>query len=152
MRPLSRSSLVCVILLSVSFAVYAQNDWAGSYEFYENGGKTAGGTSIFVTHQMDIVETEDGLVAMIQSNGYQTARDLVGSVRIDGNKLLVYFEDYGENNIFQTYEKGDLLLTLERKTEKGKTVILTTWGKFLPVVPSNEKSGKNYFVKSGDGN
>ena len=41
-----------------------------------------------------------------------------------------------------------VLLTLERKTEKGKTVLLTHWGKFTPVIPRNEKSGKVYFERT----
>ena len=67
---------------------------------------------------------------------------------MDGNKLLIYFSNYGENNLFETYEQGDLLLTLESKTVKGKTEILTFWGKFQPVVPKNEKTGKVYFQKT----
>jgi hypothetical protein len=149
MQLLTKISLVFLFTLFFGCAVQAQpDDWTGSFEFYEDGGKTAGGTPIFVAHLLDIVETDDGLVAMIQSNGYQTSRDLVGLVKPDGNKLLIYFEEYGENNTFQTFKKGDLLLTLERRTEKGKTVILTTWGKFQPVVPKNEKSGQIYFVKT----
>ncbi|MEZ5426612.1 MAG: DUF5991 domain-containing protein [Pyrinomonadaceae bacterium] len=125
-----------------------KTDWVGSYEFYEDGGKTTGGTPIFVAHQMDIIETDDGLVAMIQSNGYQTSRDLVALAKPDGDKLNIYFESYGENNTFEPYQKGDLLFALERKTKKGKTELLTTWGKFMPIVPKNEKSGQVYFVKA----
>lgn len=60
---------------------------------------------------------------------------------------MFYFETYGENNMFENYKKGDLLLTLERKNEKGKMQILTFWNKFQPVVPKNEKNGKVYFQK-----
>lgn len=149
MKSLSKISLALLLTLLFCFAAQAQtDDWTGSYEFYEDGGKTAGGTPIYVAHQLDILETDDGLVAMLQSNGYQTSRDLIGLARTDGDKLLIYFEDYGENNTFQTFRKGDLLLTLERKTEKVKTVILTTWGKFQPVVPKNEKAGQTYFVRT----
>jgi Family of unknown function (DUF5991) len=88
------------------------------------------------------------LIAMIQSNGYQTSRDLVATAKIEGSKLLVYFNSYGENNVFETYKKGDLLFTLEQKTVKGELNILTYWDKFQPVVPKNEKSGKVYFQKN----
>lgn len=151
---MKKTSFGLVILISalfLTFAVNAQNSWVGSYEFDEDGGKTAGGTAIFVNHRIDISETDDGLIAMIQSNGYQTSKDLVGKAKEQGDKLLIYFEYYGENNVFETYEKGDLLLTLERK----KNDILTTWGKFQPIVPKNEKSGKVYFrklIKTNDEN
>lgn len=127
---------------------YAQSSWVGTYEFTESGGKTAGGTAIVVTHEIDISEGEKGLIAMMQSNGYQTSKDLVCTARIEGGRLNIYFESYGENNIFETYEQGDLLLSLENKTVKGKTQLLTWWGKFTPLYPSNEKSGKVYFKKN----
>jgi hypothetical protein len=135
-------------------AANAQKEWLGGYVYDEDGGKTAGGTAIFISHQIDVVESDDGLVVTIQSNGYQTSRDLIGTAKVEGAKLLVYFDSYGENNTFEPYEKGDLLFTLERRTVKGKTEILTYWGKFQPVVPKNEKTGKNdkagkvYFVKN----
>ena len=132
-----------VIISLLTFAVNAQSSWVGSYEFDEDGGKTAGGTPIFVSHRIDINETDDGLIAMIQSNGYQTSKDLVGKAKVEGDKLLIYFEYYGENNVFEEYQKGDLLLTFEKKKDE----ILTTWGKFQPIVKKNEKSGKVYFKK-----
>ncbi len=128
-------------------AANAQKEWLGSYTFDEDGGKTAGGTAIFVSHQIDIVESDDGLLATIQSNGYQTSKDLICTTKTEGARLLVYFDSYGENNLLEPYEKGDLLLTLERNTAKGKTELLTFWGKFLPVVPKNKKTGKVYFTK-----
>lgn len=150
MKFLSKIGVFCLLFLAFSASAYAQNDWAGKYEFDENGGKTAGGTVVFISHQLEIRETDDGLMAFIQSNGYQTSKDLVATTKIEGNKLLIYFESYGENNVFESYEEGDLLFTLEKQTVKGKTSILTHWNKFLPVVPKNEKSGMIYFKKSGN--
>jgi hypothetical protein len=147
MKYLSKFFFSSVFILLFCFAANAQKEWLGSYSFDEDGGKTAGGTAIFVSHQIDIVESDDGLIATIQSNGYQTSKDLICTTKIDGARLLVYFDSYGENNVFEPYEKGDLLLTLERKTVKGKTELLTFWGKFTPVVPKNEKTGKVYFIK-----
>jgi hypothetical protein len=50
--------------------------------------------------------------------------------------------------MFEPYKPGDLLLTLERKEEKGKSTVLTYWGKFAPAIPGNQKSGKVYFERS----
>lgn len=143
-------SKLCLILCCVLFTgnISAQSSWAGSYEFGEDGGKNAGGTTIFISHQLDVTDTGDGLIATLQSNGYQTSKDLQCTAKIDGKKLLIYFESYGENNIFETYKKGDLLLTLEEKIEKGKPVLITYWGAFLPIVPKNEKTGKVYFNRT----
>ena len=135
-----------MLLFAVSAA--AQKEWVGTYTFDEDGGKNAGGTVIFIAHQMTVMETDDGLIAQLESNGYQTSKDLNCKAKINGNKLEIYFDGYGENNVFETYEKGDLLLTLERRIAKGKPELLTFWGKFTPIVPKNEKSGKAYFVKT----
>ena len=147
MKFLSKIGVCCLLFFILSIAVHAQNDWVGAYEFGEDGGKNAGGTVMFVSHEMEIRQTDDGLMAYIQSNGYQTSKDLICTAKVEGNKLLIYFESYGENNSFEAYEAGDLLLTLEKQTVKGKTQILTHWNKFEPVILANAKSGKVYFKK-----
>lgn len=146
-------SLAACFLVLAAFAVAARaqpesGDWTGAYQFSEDGGRTVGGTAIFVAHDLKIVRTDDGLVAYLESSGYQTSRDLVARAAPQGDRLLLYFESYGENNVFETYREGDLLLTLERRKIKGKPVILTFWNKFLPIVPKNEKSGQVYFQKT----
>lgn len=140
-----------VVSLALTFMLapvsLAQSDWVGTYTFDEDGGKNAGGTVIFIAHELVVMETDDGLRATLQSNGYQTSKDLICTAKVKGSKLEIYFESYGENNIFETYSPGDLLLTLEKKTLKGKTELLTWWGKFTPVVPEKPKSGKVFFLK-----
>lgn len=126
-------------------ATNAQTVWTGIYEFSEDGGKTAGGTPINIYHTIEVRETAAGLMATLKSNGYQTSVNLICTVKAENNKLLIYFADYGEDNVFEIYKDGDLLLTLERKSEKE---IITFWGKFQPSIEKNEKLGKVYFRKS----
>lgn len=142
--------IITVLMTTVFFCVsaFAQNPWVGSYEFDEDGGKTGAGTPIYIVHQLDILETDDGLIAIIQSNGFQTLRDLIATTKIVGNRLNIYFENYGENNSLQPYKSGELLFSLERKSTKDTTEFLTFWDKFQPGVPKNEKSGKVYFKKA----
>jgi hypothetical protein len=147
MKILSKIGILCALLFAFATAAAAQTDWTGAYEFGEDGGKTTGGTVIFISHQLEVRKTDDGLVAFIKSNGFQTSRDLICTARAEGGKLFIYFESYGEDNVFEPYETGDLLLTLETKTVKGKTRILTFWNKLEPIVPKNEKSGQVYFQK-----
>lgn len=139
------SLLFAFALATVSFA---QNEWVGTYTFDEDGGRNAGGTAIFIGHELVVMETDDGLRATLQSNGYQTSKDLICTAKANGAKLEIYFESYGENNVFETNKPGDLLLTLEKKTVKNKTELLTWWGKFTPIVPEKPKTGKVFFVKS----
>jgi hypothetical protein len=145
MKILSKIGICSVLFLLCATLAQAQIDWTGAYEFDEDGGKTTGGTVVFVNHQLEVRDSDDGLVAFIKSNGFQTSKDLICTAKAQGNKLLIYFESYGEDNVFEPYEEGDLLLTLERQTAKGKTQILTYWNKFEPLVPKNAKSGKVYF-------
>jgi hypothetical protein len=135
-------ALICVA------AAFAQAEWAGTYSFDEDGGKNAGGTPIYIVHELVLMETDDGLRGTLKSNGYQTSKDLNITTKVKGNKLEIYFDSYGEDNVFETYSAGDLLLTLEKRTAKGKTELLTWWGKFTPIVPEKPKTGKVFFVKS----
>jgi hypothetical protein len=137
--------LIAVCLLAFSLCANAQIDWTGTYSYDENGGKNAGGVTIFISHELTVFDGDEGLAARLQSNGYQTSADLICTTKVEGPKLLIYFQSYGEDNMFEPYKPGDLLFTLERKTEKGKPVVLTYWGKFTPAIPKNSKSGKVYF-------
>jgi hypothetical protein len=143
MRKVARILQIVVVLCAVAAFGRAQSDWKGSYAFTENLGKNAGGTVMLVTHQIDIVDGGDGLAASVTSNGYQTSVDLMCSVKVVGTKLMIYFENYGEDNMFEPYNQGDLLLTLERK---GK-LLLTHWGKFTASSDKNQKAGKVYFER-----
>lgn len=143
--------LLCcaTVLLIAVVAVNAQSDWEGIYTFDEDGGKNAGGVAILITHELRVFDDgERGLAANINSQGYQTSADLVCTAKIVGTKLMIYFQSYGEDNMFEPYKPGDLLLTLERTTSKGKTVVLTHWGKYTAAIPRNQKSGKVYFEKA----
>lgn len=147
MREIARVSQIVVLSLLLSGVVFAQAEWTGSYAFHENGGKNAGGAVILISHELNVIDSGDGLTATLQSNGYQTSSDLVCTAKVEGARLLIYFQNYGEDNMFEPYQPGELLLTLERKTGKGKTIFITHWGKFTPAIPKNEKSGKQYFER-----
>ena len=148
MRKITKGFVYIIFLLAISVLANAQNSWIGSYEFEEYGGKTVGGSGISIVHQMDILESDDSLIVMIRSNGFQTSEDLIAKAKSEGDKLRVYFDSYGEDNMFENYKKGDLLFTLERKNVgKGSPKILTFWDKYQPAVPKNEKSGVVYFQK-----
>lgn len=148
MRESFRIFWIGIGLLSLSLVAVGQTDWKGSYSFDENGGKNAGGAVIFISHDLNIFDGDDGLAATLQSNGYQTSADLICDAKAEGSKLMIYFQSYGENNMFEPYKSGDILFTLEKKVEKGKPVVLTYWGKFTPSIPKYSKPGKVYFERT----
>ena len=146
MRMTGRIFQIAVVLFSIATAVSAQSDWIGKYTFDENGGKNAGGTAILISHELSVFDDgEGGLAARLESNGFQTSVDVVCMAKVVGTKLQIYFQSYGEDNMFEPYKAGDLLFTLERRSDK---IILTHWGKFTASIPKNEKSGKVYFEKT----
>lgn len=147
------SKLFVIVIAMLLFAVPAiaqgpAADWAGLYEFGEDGGKTAGGSAIFISHEINVIESDDGLIALIKSSGFQTSRDLVGTAKVEGSKLHIYFDSYGEDNLLANFQEGGLLLTLEQKGSGNKRQLLTHWGNFQPVIEKYQKSGKSYFVKA----
>lgn len=125
----------------------AQTNWAGTYTFEESGGQTAGGTNIFIGHELKITQKNGKLTAHLTASGYQTSEDIYATAKTEGSKLMIYFERAGENQIRGNYNAGDLLLTLERKTVKGKPRLLTYWNAYSPGYESNQVSGKVYFRK-----
>lgn len=150
MRSFARGLQIAFIVAFLSLVADARADWRGSYYFGEDGGKNAGGSAIMISHELDVFDSDDGFAATLQSNGYQTSADLICSAKVEGAKLMIYFQSYGENNMFEPYKPGDLLFTLEQKTLNGKPVVLTWWGKFAPAIPKNSKTGKVYFEKTLD--
>jgi hypothetical protein len=124
-----------------------QSTWEGTYTFQEGGGRTAGSTGEFVGHTVVIYHQDDGLLADIDANGFQTSRSLRCSAKTNGEKISLYFLNYREGNVFTPYQKGQLLLTLGRSTVGGRMRVLTYWGAYQPAL-SSARSGRVYFKKT----
>jgi hypothetical protein len=164
-RPVAFVILIFIALASLSFANARASEmesfafassakqierdgdfWVGDYTFTEDGGKTAGGSAIFVIHSLAIRKEAGTLLAEITSQGYQTSRSLAGVVKVAGNEARVYFKSYGEGNMYEPYREGDLLLTLRRVAQRGRTRILTYWNAFEPAVKPLG-NGRVYFKR-----
>jgi hypothetical protein len=124
-----------------------QSSWEGTYTFQEGGGRTAGGTGEFVEHTLVIRRRGDELTADIEANGFQTSRSLRCSTKAEGDKLHLYFQSYREGNVFTPYQKGQLLLTLERSAVGRRSRVLTYWGAYQPALNSL-RGGRVYFKKT----
>jgi Family of unknown function (DUF5991) len=141
--------LLVLLMLSIAFvfAANAQTNFVGKYEFYEDGGKTAGGTAVFVGHDLTI--NSDG-TGKLTAAGYQTSKEMFIKTKLVGTKLQVIFDKYDTegSNTFESYKGNEILLTLEYKTVKKKKVLWTTYVKYSPVVFDAKKDGGIYFKKS----
>jgi Family of unknown function (DUF5991) len=138
--------LLFLLMLSVAFALTANAQIPKQFMFGEDGGKTAGGDNIWVGHDLKI--KADGS-ASLSANGFQTEKDLICTAKSVGSKVMIYFTLYNADgvNTLTKYKGGDLLLTLEYKTVKGKKVLWTTFGKYEPSVITPKKGGGVYFKK-----
>lgn len=141
-----------LIILTLFFAFVIQADaqtakFAGTYQFSEDGGQTAGGTAVYVSHELKI--TADG-TATLTASGYQTSKSIIAKAKSVGAKLHVYFEKYDEDgsNMFTPLKGGELLLTIEYRAVKGKRTLWTTFANYDPVVFEAKKNGGVYFKKS----
>ena len=147
MKLLGRASAAILCGLTLG-AAFGQSAWKGNYAFTEDGGRNGGGSTMVVTHRIKVFETRGGLRARLTSNGYETSRDLNCSAKVKGNKLSLFFESYGPDNVYDTQEEGDLMVTLERRTVRGRPAIVTYWGKLTPIVIKNKRQGRVYFTRS----
>ncbi len=139
--------LLFLLMLSVVFALTANaqipKQFVGSYEFGEDGGKTGGGTVIYVGHDLNV--KPDG-IATLTANGYQTSNHVIAKAKVVGTKLQLLFEKYGEDhNGSRDLKGGELLLTIEYKKVKKKKLLWTTFSKYSPAVFEAKKGGGVYF-------
>lgn len=146
MKKLLVALVICTALI---FSANAQTirDFVGKYEFNENGGRTTGGSAILITHDLEI--RPDGTVEL-SANGYQTQKNLIGTAKISGGKLNIYFKGYDEQagNMFTPYQGNELLLTLEKRKIKGRLVIWTTFAEYESALGNTNKKGGIYFRRS----
>jgi hypothetical protein len=131
---------------AVTRAPADQSGWEGSYEFSEGGG-SAGGMAMIVTHTLSVRKQGDSLVCDLNADGYQTSTSLSCIAREEGGKLNIYFDSYREGNIFERFRKGQLLLSLEKAVVDGKPRLLTYWGAYQPAL-KDLPSGRVYFKRT----
>lgn len=122
--------------------------WEGTYTFQEGGGRTAGGTGMFVEHTIKVYRRDGELKADLDAAGFQVSTSLRCVAKAKGDRLDIYFESYREDNVTEPYRKGQLLLSLARSTYPGKTLFLTYWAAYRPALRAL-RSGRVYFRKTG---
>jgi hypothetical protein len=114
-------------------------DWEGVYRFAETGGKNTG---LVIDYSIKVYRKDGVLVADIDADGHQTLTRISCDTRVEGHRLTLSFKNYREENLFELYKPGEVLLSLERKNRK----LLTYWGAMHPQL-SALKSGRVYFER-----
>jgi hypothetical protein len=122
-------------------------NFVGKYEFGEEGGRTAGGTFIYIGHDLTINSNGTG---RLTAAGYQTSREMFIKTKVVGKKLRVIFDKYDADgsNMFDSYKGSEVLFSFEWKSYKGKRVLWTTFARYEPAAIGFKKTGGVYFRKS----
>jgi hypothetical protein len=113
--------------------------WQGDYSFGEVGGKNTG---MVIQYSLKIYTANKMLLADIDADGFQTQLRITCSSKIEGNRIHIYFKNYRQENLFEIYKPGELLLSMERK--RGK--ILTYWQALKPQLIAY-RNGRVYFQR-----
>ena len=123
--------------------------WAGSYEYADSAGPTAGDTGVVITYRLEIPKDtpSQGTLSVV---GFQADRTLRCEVSATPTELTVRFLSYGDGrteNEFgvAVYQPRQVLFTLQRAADGN--ALLTTWQALTPD-GAHGKSGK-YFQKAG---
>jgi hypothetical protein len=120
-----------------------RDEWSGTYGYTEDGGRTAGGTGIVVTHEIAVARAGGAWRAEITANGHQTQTQIHALGTVVGNRLQLRFERDGEDQMFKgRYRAGALLLELERPVRGG---LLTHWHAYTPATMERYANPGTYF-------
>jgi hypothetical protein len=132
---------MCFATLTVS-----AQEWGGLYRYNANFGRNAGGTAMNVTYEISI---EDGPTpgAEISADGYQTSNTVLCTTRKKGSSIELRFLSYPNGKMeneygVNLYENSDLLMTLTRVVNAGKTKYRAVIGKY-----NTDVKGPVYFKK-----
>jgi hypothetical protein len=129
-------TVVFLILLSLSPVAQTQtrSEWIGEYTYTANLGRTASGTTIIFTYDIEITAPNAALGAVIKAEGYQTDEAVRCDTRTSGHQIDLLFNSYpngSTTNQFgvNVYTKGDELLSLIRLKLNNQTKYQVVWGK-----------------------
>ncbi|MCL2638148.1 MAG: DUF5991 domain-containing protein [Oscillospiraceae bacterium] len=133
--------LLFIIVFSGCNADIPLDSWLGSYsltEFIEGIG-----SPIMMSYEITIYEEDEKYFADIIINGFQTMSRIKATV--DGNEesIDLIFDSYLPDNMFEIFEKGDLLLSFSRSGDE----IITSRGRIESIWVDNTEQGI-YFKKS----
>lgn len=111
--------------------------WTGEYSFSEFCPPNQ---NMFFS--ITIYRENSHYLAKISVDGFQTLKRLSANVVGDENSIRLEFLEYLPENIYEIYNKGDILLEFKRENSK----LITVWGKIGPLLIENDKPGV-YFKK-----
>jgi hypothetical protein len=148
-----KTLLLTVVLVLVSFgAANAQtvpSSWVGEYNGMESGMNATETRSFSTWAKLELSEAEGGVTGTYtEGENSDTFNKYMFTAKGNATTISLYFgscmpvEEGSSEPCTSDFKEGDLMFKLTKSKVKGKTVILTTWGKL-----NKGKSGTVYFEK-----
>lgn len=114
------------------------DSWIGEYGFNEFAPPNQN-----MFYSISIDKNKNDYYADISIFGFQTNIRIQAKIVGDENFINLLFNKYLPDNVYEPYEKGDVLLSFKKSDEE----IYTYWGEIRPMIKKNYKSGEIYFLK-----
>jgi len=111
--------------------------WLGEYSFSEYAPPDQN-----MFYSLTIYREGNNFFGELSIDGFQTMDRLLATVFGDENTIEIKFLQYLPDNIYEPYEEGDVLFTLQKHESK----LFTTWGKIKPLLFSNQKTGEYFQI------
>lgn len=94
-------------------------DWSGSYVYEETAGPGMGGEPREYYYTIEVSQTDGEYKANYNLDGYQTMARYKCTAKVVDDKLVLYFEDFGEEHMMGGgYSHGDEVLTITKVDDK----------------------------------
>jgi hypothetical protein len=114
--------------------------WIGYYGFSESAKPNQ-----LMLYYIKIFEEDEIVYADIYIDGFQTMSRIRATVVGDQDHIDLLFNNYLPDNVFEIHEKGDILISFEKKDSQ----LYTIWGQIQPLRADNIEPGL-YFEYSID--
>ncbi|WP_407524823.1 DUF5991 domain-containing protein [Methylobacterium oryzisoli] len=103
-------------------------DWAGTYAYAADGGRTAGGSAVVVVHTLRLAPAS-GRPCQLTSSGFQTDTTILCEVTGSAREITVAFRSYGYGRPVNAYgvavyRPGQPLFRLRRTGRRFETEML----------------------------
>jgi Family of unknown function (DUF5991) len=149
MKTLILSAFLVLVSFGAANAQTIPSSWFGEYNGMESGMNATETRSFSAWAKLELSEAEGGITGIYtEGENSDTYNKYMFTAKGNATTISLYFGscmpvEYGSSEpCTSTFKKGDLMFKLTKTKVKGKTTILTTWGKL-----NKGKSGKVYFVK-----
>lgn len=119
--------------------------WEGEYSFCESSDAAESDSNMICTYKINIYEENNKLYGEIAADGFQTMERIMTEINESDSKIDFVFSSYLHENVTGEYEKGDVLLSFERKNGG----IVTVWNEMKPMLTEHYSSGI-YFEKDSE--